>query len=79
MRRQEYDHILNLKITRKMIDDIDAALIEMKHFLLCSRSDFIRAATAYALSSLAESRVAGNAETARIPDTLASDPLKSAR
>jgi hypothetical protein len=53
MQRAKYDHVLNLKITSEMLAEIDKALVEMRSNLR-SRSEFLRAAVAYSLMSLAE-------------------------
>jgi hypothetical protein len=53
MQNQKFDHALVLKMTTKMRDDIDLALILVQDTLIRSRSEFIRAACQYALDGLA--------------------------
>jgi len=52
---QKFDHALTLKMTSKMRDDIDKALILVQDTLIRSRSEFIRAACQYMLDALARS------------------------
>jgi hypothetical protein len=52
MQSAKYDHVLNLKITSEMLAAVDEALIQMRS-VLRTRSDFLRAAVAYSLNSLA--------------------------
>jgi Arc/MetJ-type ribon-helix-helix transcriptional regulator len=54
MQNQKFDHILLLKMTSKMRDDIDRALILTQDTLIRSRSEFLRAACQLALDSLAK-------------------------
>ena len=53
MQRKRFDHILTLKMTGEMRDDIDRALILVQDTLIRSRSEFLRAACQYALDGLA--------------------------
>ena len=53
MQREKFGHVLNLKITNQMLDEIDRAIDGMK----CgdwTRSKFLRLAVGFALLSLAE-------------------------
>jgi Arc/MetJ-type ribon-helix-helix transcriptional regulator len=53
MQIKEFDHVLTLKITAEMRDDIDRALLLVQDTLVRSRSEFLRAACQYALDNLA--------------------------
>jgi hypothetical protein len=53
MQHQKFDHILTLKMTGEMRDDIDRALIVVQDSLVRTRSEFLRAACQYALDNLA--------------------------
>ena len=53
MQNQKFDHALLLKMTTGMRDDIDRALILVQDTLICTRSEFLRAACQFALDSLA--------------------------
>jgi hypothetical protein len=53
MQSQKFDHILTLKMTSEMRDDIDRALILVQDTRIRTRSEFLRAACQYALDSLA--------------------------
>lgn len=53
MQHQRFDHILTLKMTGEMRDDIDRALIMVQDTLVRTRSEFLRAACQYALDNLA--------------------------
>ena len=59
MQNQKFDHALVLKMTTKMRDDIDRALILVQDTLIRSRSEFIRAACQLFLDSLAKGWGAG--------------------
>jgi hypothetical protein len=50
---QKFDHILTLKMTGEMRDDIDQALVLVQDSLIRTRSEFLRMACQYALDSLA--------------------------
>jgi Arc/MetJ-type ribon-helix-helix transcriptional regulator len=50
---QKFDHALTLKMTSKMRDDIDKALVLVQDTFIRSRSEFLRAACQYMLDSLA--------------------------
>ena len=54
MQNQRFDHALVLKMTSKMRDDIDSALILTQDTLIRTRSEFIRAACQCFLDSLAK-------------------------
>jgi hypothetical protein len=54
MQNQKFDHALVLKMTTKMRDDIDRALVLTQDTLIRSRSEFIRAACQCFLDSLAK-------------------------
>ena len=56
MQHQRFDHILTLKMTGEMRDDIDRALIVVQDSLVRTRSEFLRAACQYALDNLADGR-----------------------
>jgi len=53
MQNQKFDHALVLKMTTKMRDDIERALILVQDTLIRSRTEFIRAACQFALDRLA--------------------------
>lgn len=54
MPTKQYEHVLTLKITGQMRDEIDSALLRMKGVIAQSRSEFLRAAVKFALASMAE-------------------------
>jgi hypothetical protein len=54
MQNQTFDHALVLKMTTKMRDDIDRALIVVQDTLIRSRSEFIRVACQLFLDSFAK-------------------------
>jgi Arc/MetJ-type ribon-helix-helix transcriptional regulator len=54
MQNQKFDHALVLRMTSKMRDDIDRALILAQDTRIRSRSEFIRAACQCLLDSLAK-------------------------
>jgi Arc/MetJ-type ribon-helix-helix transcriptional regulator len=51
--RRRFDHILTLKMTAEMRDDIDKTLLLVQDTLIRGRSEFIRAACQFMLDSLA--------------------------
>jgi hypothetical protein len=53
MQAQRFAHILTLKMTREMRDDIDNALLLVQDTLVRTRSEFLRMACQFALDSLA--------------------------
>jgi hypothetical protein len=55
MQNQKFDHALVLKMTSKMRDDIDRALILTQDTLIRTRSEFLRAACQCFLDSLSKS------------------------
>jgi hypothetical protein len=52
MQTREFDHVLTLKITAEMRDEIHEALARMKHLPMKTRSEFFRMAAMYALASM---------------------------
>src|ERR1019366_4087372 len=54
MQNQKFDHALVLKMTSKMRDDIDRALILTQDTMIRTRSEFLRAACQLALDRLAK-------------------------
>jgi hypothetical protein len=54
MMTQKFDHILTLKITSEMRDDIDRALVLVQDSLIRTRSEFLRMACQFALDSIAK-------------------------
>ena len=50
---QKFDHILTLKMTGEMRDDIDQALVLVQDSLIRTRSEFLRMACRYATVRLA--------------------------
>lgn len=48
-----FDHVLSLKMSGEMRDDIDRALILVQDTLIRTRSEFLRVACQYALDSIA--------------------------
>ena len=53
MQSQQFDHILTLKMTSEMRQDIDNALILVQDTVIRTRSEFLRVACQFALDSLA--------------------------
>lgn len=53
MQSQKFDHTLTLKMTSRMKDDIDKALLLVQDTLIRTRSEFIRAACQYMLDGFA--------------------------
>jgi len=54
MQNQKFDHALVLKMSSRMRDDIDRALILVQDTLIRTRSEFIRAACQLALDRFAK-------------------------
>src|ERR1035441_7272543 len=54
MKNEKFDHVLVLKMTSEMRDDIDRALILIQDTRIRSRSEFIRAACQCLLDCLAK-------------------------
>jgi hypothetical protein len=54
---RKYDHVLNLKVTKEMLAEIDAALsiFIAKGLVVQTRSSFLRSSVLFALESLKES------------------------
>jgi hypothetical protein len=56
MQLRKYDHVLTLKITSGMREEIDEALARMNDLSVDTRSEFLRMAAAYALASMLQKR-----------------------
>jgi hypothetical protein len=52
MQSRKYDHVLTLKITSTIREEIDEALGRMNDLSVETRSEFLRMAAAYALASV---------------------------
>jgi hypothetical protein len=52
MQSRKFDHVLTLKITAEMRDEIDEALMRLKHLPMKTRSEFFRMAAMYALAGM---------------------------
>ena len=50
---KRFNHVLTLKMTGEMRDDIDRALVLVQDSLIRTRSEFLRMACQYALDSIA--------------------------